>query len=1009
MSIKTKETILGLDVGTASLGWSLIEYDYAKRDGTIIATGSRVFPEGLDRTKGEKSRNEDRRAARQIRRQLERKHRRREKVKHILQNHGLLPTDDDLTQQEFWAPFDPYAIRAKALKTKLTPYELGRAFYHLNQRRGYQSNRKTGNEKDGAVAAGIGEIAEHIRTGNHSTLGEYLATIKVTTENFDQNCRRRGKYTARSMYLEEFKLIWRYQAQFYPDLLNEALRTKLHTAIFYQRPLKSQRHLVGNCQFIPDRKRAAKATLIAQRIRIWGDINRMRILLPQGDEKCLSARQSEALFSALNENEKQTWSQVRKLLQRHDPDLSAETYASVKFNLEAVNDKQLKGNKTTAVIKKHLGKTWEQLNSRQQEDFVLDLLHIEEDKVLKRRLRKHWELSADDVEIAMGIKLEDGYTQLSSAAMRKLLPFMSGAHDEAPYLEYDKACKAAGWHHSQKKQGNASRLEPVRDSLRNPLVHRSMSEMRHVVNRLIDQHGLPDIIRVELARDLKNSPKQRADIQKKQNRLKKLNEEAADFLQQEHGMDNPKYADIIKYRLWKECGKVCPYTGKTINADELFGHTPQFQVEHILPYSRSRDNSFFNKTLCCIEENARKGNQTPYECYNKNKELYAAVLARVERHLPHKAKRFRQTELDEDFTARQLNDTRYIAKETKAYLEQLSCKVQSVKGGTTSDLRWHWGVDRLVGDPDSDQKDRSDHRHHALDAIVIALTSPKLLNEFSRRSSMPDLNGQVKHRDVQPPWKIFRDDVEKAMNAITVSHRMDHKAQGPLHEETLYSHTGKTNDKGDGLIAIRRNLETIKPSELKLIRDEHVRDLALAHHAQYKRFDDDHPLLLKHGDTHRRIRRVRIIKPLQVESIGSGERLRHVKTGNNHHVEIVSYEKNGKTRYEAIPVSLLECMRRKQRGLPIIRQQHDGKNFVMALHKGDAVTFGDHSPPQDIWIMTSIEGPKQLQFRRDTDARPGADRSAAIRKSPQVLMNMGMKQIYINVLGEIDEYENRHH
>ena len=124
---------------------------------------------------------------------------------------------------------------------------------------------------------------------------------------------------------------------------------------------------------------------------------------------------------------------------------------------------------------------------------------------------------------------------------------------------------------------------------------------------------------------------------------------------------NPSRDNIIKYKLWEECGKVCPYTGRHISQEALFGKNPEFQIEHILPYDRSFDDSYMNKTLCEVHENKDvKRNQTPYETYSHDTNKHEQILERVNKSaMPYpKRKRFWQKELDLDqHIARELNDT----------------------------------------------------------------------------------------------------------------------------------------------------------------------------------------------------------------------------------------------------------------------------------------------------------------------------------------------------------------
>ena len=198
----------------------------------------------------------------------------------------------------------PYELRARALNEALEPWQLGRALYHLGQRRGYLSNRKTGNEKDGKVAEGISEISQAMSEGGFRTLGEYFA-------GEDSHSKRiRSRYTSRAMYEKEFNLIWDFQAKHHPELLDEAQKQAVYEAIFHQRPLKIQKHLVGKCDFEPDRKRGAKATLVAQEFRLWSNINNLKILLGDGTERWLTDKERATLHEALKDKKQLSWEKI---------------------------------------------------------------------------------------------------------------------------------------------------------------------------------------------------------------------------------------------------------------------------------------------------------------------------------------------------------------------------------------------------------------------------------------------------------------------------------------------------------------------------------------------------------------------------------------------------------------------------------------------------------------------------------------------------------------------------
>ena len=259
--IRVMETILGLDVGTHSIGWTLIETDADEMPTRIVATGARIFNQVLD-DKTQSPKNEERRMARLRRRQTARRSYRREKLKRLLVKHGLLPAavlnakgdharlGNDLGY--------PYALRVKALAQPLAPHELGRMLLHLVQGRGFKSNRKTdrGTKDIGLVKQAISGLREDIAKSGAPTLGAHLAALP----------EKRRLHTAREMFEQEYEEIRAAQAAHFPTVLAPDCEAekRIRTLLFHQRPLKLATGALGDREFEKHRPRVCKARLEAQ-------------------------------------------------------------------------------------------------------------------------------------------------------------------------------------------------------------------------------------------------------------------------------------------------------------------------------------------------------------------------------------------------------------------------------------------------------------------------------------------------------------------------------------------------------------------------------------------------------------------------------------------------------------------------------------------------------------------------------------------------------------------------
>lgn len=988
MPVTNSKFILGLDLGTSSIGWSMMNAveDAAGRltPVGIDKLGVRIFPEGLDRRKGEQTLNQERREARSARVRTRRTQRRKKKLLNILVRTSLLPSEEN-SRNSLFSELDPYLLRARAAKEKLSPFEIGRAFYNLAQRRGFLSNRKaTKEEEDGKVKQGIGELARKMSEAGLETLGAYLASLDPITE------RKRGFYTSRKMFKDEFEKIFTTQSQFYPDVLTAQLKKELDDAIFFQRPLKLQKDLVGKCEFFGDRKRARTATLVFQEFRIWQTLNDLRIVKENGSERNLEAQEKEQLYQTLSHRAEISWAKAKKILGLHDNDI---------FNFEEHRNK-LRGNATAAILIKAIGDvSWQSLSNRRQEQLVTELLDIQSEDALRDRLTSAWGFTLDQsgTLIECSGSLPKGYGSLSSKAMRAILPSLKSGK------QYDRACLEAGFHHSKTKIVAEEQLQ-LPEKLRNPLVERALYQLRRVVNSLIKKYGKPDLIRVELARDLKLTPKQRREVIKKNGENERFNLEAEKFIKEEIGIPNPSFTDKLKYKLWKECGSICPYTGKNISAEELFGDHPQYDIEHILPYKRSLDDSFMNKTLCHVDENRqRKGNKTPFEAYSANQEVYAQIIGRVKKAMPSKLKRFTQTELElDDFVARQLNDTRYISRKAAEYLRSLGVKVEVVKGGTTAILRHSWGLDEILG---GHEKNRADHRHHSIDALVIACTDISAMQSLSRCSAK--YGSKLRIENLPTPFELFRGNAYDQVHSLIVSHKTSRKISGALHKETVYGIDRKAAELGETLAVVRQPLVSFdKEKDLDQIRDPKLKSLAKRHWESYNKsfktaFQNElNPFRLPtKAGSFIPVRSLRVIRPLKVRKINRG----YVETGSNYCVIISeSSGRKGHAKWDGKVISIFDAVTNPDELNP--SKNESGRKLLFCLHQNDMVKAeleGRQIMCRVQKLSQSRTGAIEITLREHWDAGTSKDEGKMLRWSPGRLLEHKASKIDVNHLGEV--------
>lgn len=977
---KMNNYILGIDMGTNSIGWAVVEHDDNRQPSGLIACGTRIFQEAVD-AKSRIPKNQARRAARAARRLVARRKMRLHKALNLLLNNGLLPNNADEREKLFAdnKSFDPYQLRKKALNNKLTPYELGRVLYHLAHRRGFQSNRKASSKEDGKIKSSITSLHNEIKISGCRTLGEYLA---------DQP-KKRNRYTDRSMYQEEFELVWQSQQKYYPELLGQAFKVAVHNAIFFQRPLKIQKNLVGKCTFEPTRKRASRALLEYQHFRILQDINNLTIKNPITREyRILTSNEREKLLELLERQKTLSWDKARKTLELHEGEI---------FNLEEGKKKELIGNRTAFALRSILKKQWDEIGQAKQNDLVTDMLTIDNEQGFLNRMTSHWGFDSETAEKLATTGLEPGYARLSLKAIRKILPHLEQG------MTYDKACNAAGYNHSMPSQHTTEDKLVAPPYLRNPVVQKALYEARKVVNAIISQYGKPAVIRVEMARDMKLTRKQKEAYQTKQKENEKANNIARDILRNEFGMQEPSRANIQKYNMWLECKGICPYTGAVISREMLF--SPEVDVEHILPYSRSLDDSYMNKTLCMAAENrTTKHNKTPYEAYHADEIKYQTILQRIKTLPWPKRRRFEQKEIDTDkFVERQLNDTRYICVEVKKYLQQIGVNVEISKGEATAALRHRWNLNRILAEDGSSEKNRADHRHHAIDAIVISLTSGSLFQKLSRLSAQSGVALSERGFHLDKPWHSFYEDVDEKVRNIIVSHAPSHKISGALHEETAYGYSSY-----ERLFVYRKPLDSLTDSEVKKIRDSKIKQLIQARIAQFggnlKKALGDANNPLMHIDGKTPIKSVRLAVNLNQNTVRGiknleGKNYKFFKYGNNHHVEIIENSNTGERR--GVFVTAIEAAKRARINKTRIVQHDHGPEcrFVMSLCINDMVEIVANSGVKKYYRVQKMSDPSIILRYHTSTSTSDRDNPPEILRYTANTMNG--RKVSIDCLGNI--------
>ena len=1066
--------VLGLDLGVGSIGWSLIALDEDQRPAEILGMGCRIVPLTKEENKfasgGGISENAKRTQMRTMRKMLDRYQQRRTKLANILREHQMYP-DEALMQlplMQLWQ------LRADAATPgrQLSLPELGRVLYHLSQKRGYRHSKsdESGERKDTEYVAKVKIRYQQIQEEG-LTVGQHFAKLLKDNEQHSErggvyyNYRTKDQVFPREAYAEEFDRIMAVQRGFHPSL-TDRLIAKLRDCIFYQRPLKSCKHLVSYCEF--ERKQvelsvkqverdgtitykkqlvdvgpkvAPKSSPLAEVCRIWETLNNLRLYFPDGSERTITLEERQRLFDYLQENDALSLTQTKELLKCKDEDLFSNILLekkkkekpTAKKEEETGKDKEdtgnpevkIKGNTTTATLRKALkgykpylellsfelseeekadpetGELRPVISERYQQEPLYKLWHIlysiEDKEAMRRALTRQLGISVADLEAGLLDRLfkidfvKQGYANKSIKFISKLLPHLMQEQT------YSEAAKRAGKRHSESLTADELQQRPLldkipvlqRNSLRQPVVEKILNQMINLVNQLKADYGEIDEARVELARELKMSREERERTASNQRKNETENQRIAALITKDYGL-HPTKTRIQKYKLWKETEGHCMYCGEAVDIKQfLLGS--EVEVEHIIPRSILYDDSLSNKTCACHKCNSEKNNRTAKEyILSKDEETQKKYNARVqelfERHKISSAKRSRLhmtlADIPEDFLERYMRLTQYISREAHSLLTKGIRCVETSSGGITATLRRLWGYDEILkelnfeiyksrGETETiliegvpteriaNWSKRNDHRHHALDALVVACTCQGYIQRLNRlnteeyKQSMRDelKETEGKHADqkqlldrwlrAQPHFAphVVQDKVAEILVSFhpggktysrgrnIIKRKGERFVQegilvprGELWEATIY---GSIQQKGLQRFVYKCSLQKLKEANLKSIVDQRLRGIIaqrLAEHGNDPKKAFAEPLYSDRAQT-QQVRSVRCfakfrsgtLVPLRHDAQGKAKAF--IAPGNNHHVAFYTDSKGQLREYVS---SFCQVIERVRFGLPPI-------------------------------------------------------------------------------------------
>ena len=809
-SYSPKKYSLGLDIGTSSIGWAVLDLDKER----IHDLGVRIFEKPED-PQNRDSLAKPRRDARSARRRLKRRRQRLNNLKQFFIDQNILTRDrieEVLSDKSEFNKLDVYALRSKALAEELSPEELFKVMYQIAKRRGFKSNRKVEEESEkegGRVSKALKTNEKFLAENGYKTVGEALSH----DENFASHKRnKRDDYTnsfSRSDFLHELEKIIEVQKRYaLKNVSDTAINEMLYgsdndknvvniSAIMYQRPFMTEElieKMVGNCTFEENEKRAPRASYSFEIFRLASDLSHL-VFIPRDASKRqakrenleirLSSDQINKVIEAARNQKSLTYKKVRSIAGISEDYVPKYTHGKKKDGDEFGEGNAFGGLKAYYDIKtalKNLPEDWAKIDNESTINQIAYVLTTQKsDEGIKAKLNA-LPISDDAKNAIIKIKATNfgSFCHLSIKALQKITPHILNG------MTYDKACEAAGY--DFKKQ--SASLEQIT----NPVVKRAISQTLKVVRAIEHKYGKPYFIKVETARDLAKNFKERNAIKKENEENQGYNEDIKSIIAdgyeaspktkggkqllshlKELSVPLNKNADfngqqIIKVKLYREQNGICPYSGKPIDFDTMLLDDNAYQIDHIVPFSRSNNDGITNKVLVLTEENQKKSNKTPFEYFGADENRWKEFVARVESiyktrdiktddkatnainykyngyAMKKKQNLLLQDYKNDSWNVRALNDTRYITRFIQNYLRQNvdfagdkgKQHVIAPNGTTTAYLRKRWGL----------AKDRSeDVLHHAKDAAVVAAIDQKIImqaNLHAKRHEIKELLAAAK-------------------------------------------------------------------------------------------------------------------------------------------------------------------------------------------------------------------------------------------------------------------------
>ncbi|MEA4807593.1 type II CRISPR RNA-guided endonuclease Cas9 [Acetobacterium wieringae] len=780
---------IGLDIGTTSVGFAVLETDINNEPSRIIDLGCRIFA-CAEVPKTGASLAKPRREARGARRRNRRHKHRLERIKSLIVRNQLLTKAGLECLYDSKDLSDIYQIRYEALDKKINNEDFARLLIHLAQRRGFKSNRKVDsedkeNKEAGKLLTAVSENKKRMEEQGYRSIGEMIFLDEKFSEHKRNKSEDYSHTIDRSQLVEEIALIFKNQRELQNAYASEAFEQEYLNIYTSQRSFEEGpgeespyagnqiEKMIGRCTFEKDEPRAVKGAYSYEYSVLLQKINSMTIKNQFGEKRSLNDDERMRLDALAHEVDLLKYTRIRKVLELGDD----EYFVGLSYGRKEIKEVE---DKTKFQFLKHyhlMKKAFNKISKDKiigvpiatRDEIARILTLYKTDEKIIEELNKIEDPIMDEflINAVLTLPAFKQVGNLSLKATQRILPYLKNG------LVYSDACTAAGYdfraHAGDSKKCLLPPLDHQNPEITSPVVKRSISQTIKVVNAIVKKYGPPMSVNIELAREMSKNHDDRKAIDKEQKENFEKNDRIKKRLKDEFGIHFPTNQDVVKLKLWEEQDGICLYSGEAILIQHLFA--PGYaEIDHIIPYSISFDDRFINKVLVMAKENQNKKDRLPLQYLTGEKRAQFIILASTQIHNHRKRENLLKESLTpnelDDWKDRSLTDTRHITKFMYNYLNDYlhfddtfagKKKVTAVNGAVTAYMRKRWQLTKVRADGDL---------HHALDAVVVACITDGNIQKVTRFSKNHELRYErdhdrsAFHEKFPPPWVGFSDEVD---------------------------------------------------------------------------------------------------------------------------------------------------------------------------------------------------------------------------------------------------------